>query len=309
MIEVHRGIEITLPQKYPRGSYHATVTINGRERWFHVNSRSFHNAEDNQYRDAVMAALSQRDDLLFYEYGPDGNKRYANLTHHSAELWQSICRNDVPTLQADDANILARWTQDGRIQSLPRKEQHRHLLFTWFAEKFERDRRYDQDQVWEITGKWCVPAQHANLVSRVVNTQYLNRLPDCSWYWRADSPLAQQPDFQPTDLPIAQWPDPLKPTVTRQAIRKREPNGDYANLKEAVGTPNLDRERKQLVFRLKRLKRFTEAEVDAHIAKYRKNLVGEPADIRAELMQAGLLHQDEDGKYWREVIKFNEDTK
>lgn len=117
MIEVHRGIEITLPQKYPRGSYHATVTINGRERWFHVNSRSFHNAEDNQYRDAVMAALSQRDDLLFYEYGPDGNKRYANLTHHSAELWQSICRNDVPTLQADDANILARWTQDGRIQS------------------------------------------------------------------------------------------------------------------------------------------------------------------------------------------------
>lgn len=40
-------------------------------------------------------------------------------------------------------------------------------------------------------------------------------------------------------------------------MREREPDGDYANLKLRVHVPNLERERKLIVFRLKLNKPYT----------------------------------------------------
>ena len=108
------------------------------------------------------------------------------------------------------AEILARWLKDNRLQGIPRKSHHKQIVLEWLTRKFAPDQRYDTDQVNETMEQWCRPEYCTELIRLLISDQYLGRLPDGSWYWRVDSPAVRQPGFDPSSLPIAQSPDPLR---------------------------------------------------------------------------------------------------
>ncbi len=221
-----------------------------------------------------------------------------------ARLAHRVNLDETIDANAYAAMILARWLKDDRLQSIPRKLQHQHAVYAWLAGKFEQNVRYDSDQVGEIMEQWCHPNFCTELVRRLVDGRYLGRLADGSWYWRADSPITQQADFDARKLPIAQSPDPLKFSATRATARKLDPAGDYAQLKPKVHVPDPDRERKLIAFRLKRGQRYTAQEIDAHIERYRCDLDGDAATIREQLVGEALLFVGDDRLYWRNEINF-----
>jgi len=202
------------------------------------------------------------------------------------------------------AEILSRWLKDNRLQGIPRKSHHKQIVLEWLTRKFAPDQRYDTDQVNETMEQWCRPEYCTELIRLLISDQYLGRLPDGSWYWRADSPAAQQPGFDPRSLPIAQSPDPLRFTAARATLRRRDPEGIYAELVEQADVPNVNRELKLIAFRLKRNKRYTVEEIDAHIHQYQREIRDEPSNVRAVMLEQGLLHCSKDGLYWRDVIRW-----
>ena len=221
-----------------------------------------------------------------------------------AHLARRVDLDDTIDANAYAAMILARWLKNDRLQGIPRKLQHQRAVYTWLTSKFAQNVRYDSDQVGEIVEQWCHPNFCTELIRRLVDGQYLGRLADGSWYWRADSPIAQQADFEARALPIAQSPDPLTYSATRATARKLDPAGDYAQLKPKVHVPDPDRERKLMAFRLKRGQRYTAQEIDAHIERYRGDLEGDAAAIREQLLSEALLFADDDRLYWRDEINF-----
>jgi hypothetical protein len=42
-----------------------------------------------------MAQLRERNDVQFYEYDENGQRRYANLHYHSNEVWQELLRDNT----------------------------------------------------------------------------------------------------------------------------------------------------------------------------------------------------------------------
>ena len=256
-------------------------------------------------QEAGLVAASTQQYYKIYALNADALQQYAHLLTPEV-LAQRVHTEETVDAEAYVSQILSRWVKDDRLQGIPRKVQHKRAVFTWMIDKFEPDQRYDEDQVWEIVDTWCHSHYCTELIRLLVNASHFDRLADGSWYWRTDSPLAQQSDFNPKRLPIAQSPDPLKYTATRATLRKRDPEGDYANLKEKVHVPNPDRERKLIAFRLKRNQRYTAAEIDAHIHQYRQDIEDDPAAIRAKMVRDGLLHQEQEqnkeGLYWRDAI-------
>lgn len=221
-----------------------------------------------------------------------------------ARLARRVALDDTIDASAYAAMILSRWLKDNRLQGIPRKLQHQRAVYAWLAGKFEQNVRYDSDQVSEIMEQWCHPNFCTELIRRLVDGRYLGRLADGSWYWRADSPITQQADFDARKLPIAQSPDPLSFSATRATARKLDPTGDYAQLKPKVHVPDPDRERKLIAFRLKREQRYTAQEIDAHIERYRRDLESDAATIREQLVGEALLFVGEDQLYWRDEINF-----
>ncbi len=221
-----------------------------------------------------------------------------------AFLARRVSEDETIDAYAYAATILSRWLKDDRLQGIPRKLQHQRAVYAWLAGKFEQNVRYDSDQVGQIVDQWCHPNYNTELIRRLVDDNYLARLSDGSWYWRADSPLARQPDFEARGLPIAQSPDPLAYSATRATARKLDPTGDYAQLKPKMEIPDPDRERKLIAFRLKRGQRYTADEIDAHIERFRGKLDASPATIRSEMVAESLLFQDDDGRFWRDEVLF-----
>lgn len=221
-----------------------------------------------------------------------------------AHLARRVSQDETIDANAYAATILSRWLKNDRLQGIPRKLQHQRAVYAWLAGKFDQNVRYDSDQVGEIVEQWCHPNFCTELIRRLVDDNYLARLADGSWYWRADSALAQQPDFEARGLPVAQSPDPLTYSATRATARKLDPDGDYAQLKPKLEIPDPDRERKLIAFRLKRGQRYTADELDVHIERFRGKLDASPATIRSEMVAEALLFQDDDGRYWRDEVLF-----
>lgn len=90
MLKIINGIEIT-----EMGNYHATVLVDGIERTFHINSRTFDDGRLNERAGEVIAQLRSRSDVQFYEYDENGQRRYANLHYHSNEVWQELLRDST----------------------------------------------------------------------------------------------------------------------------------------------------------------------------------------------------------------------
>lgn len=202
--------------------------------------------------------------------------------------------------------ILARWIKQDRLQGLPGQVKHRQVVLHWLVEKFERDKRYDWDQVGSLLAEWCnwQDDPHAldltSIYSALIEDQLLARLSDGSWHWRTGSPLTRSTGFNPEQLPIAETPSLNQYTVVRAAVRARDPQGVYANLEERAVATDPWRELLKLTLRIKLGKYHTEAEIDEII---RRHSAEDPATVRAALLKEGLLKQSDDGIYWREPIR------
>lgn len=81
--------------------------------------------------------------------------------------------------------------------------QHKRVVFDWVVAQFEQDQRYDDEQVWQLVAERCHPHHIGEMIRLMVNADYFDRFTDGSWYWRTDSPLARQADFDPKALPVA----------------------------------------------------------------------------------------------------------
>lgn len=253
--------------------------------------------------DVGLVSATAQQYYKIYALDPTVLSEYAGALT-PAYLARRVSQDRTIDANAYSATILSRWLKDERLQGIPRKLQHQRAVYAWLTDKFAQNVRYDSDQVGEIVEQWCHPNFCTELIRRLVDDNYLGRLADGSWYWRVDSPQAQEDGFDVRHLPVAQSPDPLKYTATRATARRLDPTGDYAQLKPKLGAPDLDRERKLIAFRLKRGQRYTADEVDAHIERFRDNLDAGPATIRSDMMREGLLFRDEDGRYWRDEIIF-----
>ena len=78
-----------------------------------------------------------------------------------------------------------------------------------------------------------------------------------------------------------------------------------AELVEQADTPNVNRARKLIALGLKRNKRYTADEIDAHIRQSQREIPDEPSRMRAVMVEQGLLHCSKDGLYWRDVIRLD----
>ncbi len=253
--------------------------------------------------DAGLVSATAQQYYKIYALNPAVLGEYAGALT-PANLANRVSQDEAIDANAYAAKILSRWLRDDRLQGIPRKLQHQRAVYAWLTDKFAQDVRYDSDQVGELVEQWCHPNFCTELIRRLVDDNYLARLADGSWYWRTDSPLAQQPNFDVRRLPVAQSPDPLRYSATRATARKLDPTGDYAQLKPKLEIPDPDRERKLIAFRLKRGQRYTADEIDAHIERFRSSLDASPAMIRSKMMDEGLLFGDGDGRYWRDEIIF-----
>ncbi|MBV7339666.1 metalloregulator ArsR/SmtB family transcription factor [Chloroflexi bacterium TSY] len=252
-------------------------------------------------QEAGLLAVNAQQYYKIYALNTQTLQRYTTLLTPE-ELAQRVRTEEKVDATAYATQILSRWLKGDRVQGIPRKVQHKRVVFDWIVDQFKQDQRYDDEQVWKLVAQRCHPHYVGEMIRLMVNADYFDRLTDGSWYWRTDSPLVRQADFNPKALPVAQHPDPLEYSLVRAKRRELEPDGDYANLKPRVHVPNLERERKLIVFRFKLNKPYTEEEVDTTIDTYRKDLEGSTAEIRAELLREGLLDQDDDGQYWRKWI-------
>lgn len=88
MVKISNGIELS-----DRGSYYASVHVDGVELTFHVNSKTFSDEELNELADGVITELRKQDDVVFYERDENGHRRYSDLQFHSNEAWQELLQN------------------------------------------------------------------------------------------------------------------------------------------------------------------------------------------------------------------------
>lgn len=248
---------------------------------------------------AGLVAAKAQQYYHIYALNPEAIQRHtAHLTPE--HLAQRIHTSETVDEDAYTRQVLARWVHQDRLQGLPSQVQHRRTVLAWLVEKFEPDKRYDEDQVWELLEQWCIPADTTDVYRALVDANLLARLTDGSWYWRTDSPMVRTAESSTPDLlPIAETPDPNRYTPVRAAAKARCPDGVYANLKDKPSVHDPRRELVKLALRIKSGKHYTEAEIDEIIRPYSE---GNPATIRTTLLSKGLLQQHDDGTYWRPPI-------
>lgn len=121
-------------------------------------------------------------------------------------LLEKVTMLEAVDNQAYQRQILDRWIQDEQLQGIPTPIKQREIVLQWLIEKFTPDRRYTMAQVDAVLDCWCSWADPRQLditgvMRALVDDKLLDRTHDGSWYWRADSPLAQTTTaFQPKSL-------------------------------------------------------------------------------------------------------------
>ena len=130
---------------------------------------------------------------------------YALNTAHLQTLAQTLLKPSAileaagKNLETDpDDAVRKLMVEPGRI-AFKSKGHPLKLILAWLHQKFEPNVRYTELQIDDILETHC--AHESNTVRRyMIDYKYLARKRDGSLYWRADSPLAQTPDFDPYTL-------------------------------------------------------------------------------------------------------------
>ncbi|MBK8905775.1 MAG: metalloregulator ArsR/SmtB family transcription factor [Anaerolineaceae bacterium] len=219
-----------------------------------------------------------------------------------AHLAERVHKNEAIDSEAFTRQIMTQWIKDERLQGIPSQRKHRQVVFGWLADKFEPDRRYDEDQVWDRLGEWSGPdiKEYTSLYRAMIDEKLFARTADGRWYWRTDSPLAQDADSSTMEhLPVATTPNINRYTSRRAALQAHDPEGVYANLEEEPRVSDRRRELMRLALHLKSRRPYSEAEIEQTLALFTDEAV---TAVRAEMLDEKLLHQKDDGTYWRDTI-------
>lgn len=233
---------------------------------------------------AGLVAAKAEQYYSFYALEPATFQRYAALLTPDY-LIQRLQSEATLDYDAYLDQILARWIKDERLQALPTQVQHRRVVLAWLADKFAPDQRYGPRQVDDLLAYWCNLADPHRLdltaaTRALVDAQLLTRTRDGRWYWRSDSPLAQATEgFSPDLLPVADTAD-----------------------KHTLFTVSPLLALVRLALRIKAGTAHTVTAIDELLQKYRQDDAGDPAIVRAALLQEGLLQQQADDTYMRPTL-------
>lgn len=248
-----------------------------------------------------LVAVERQQYYTICSLEPDKLKEYVAMLTPQHLAKRSQCNQAVNAEAFEDAS-LARWIKNNKLTGLPTQVKEREIVLRWLAEKFEPDRRYDWDQVSDLIGQWTYWGDpHTLDITRaqraIIDAGLLQRLPDESWHWRADSPMVQQPDFSPAQMQIANTPDLLDYTVVRATLRAKEPTGVYAKLKEPADL-EVDpyRKMRKIAVRIRASKSYTQEQIDEMIVKHHG---GDPDVVRSAMLAEELIVILEDGRYSR----------
>ncbi len=216
---------------------------------------------------------------------------YSLNTEHLQHMAQSLLKPEALSQMANtltdnpDALVAKLMHEPGRI-GFYSKGRNLTLVMEWLREKFVKDTRYTEPQVANILETYCM--HEPTTVRRyMADLKMLGRKRDGSAYWRADSPLAQLPNFNPDALTQSTYQVPKPGGLAVQGY-----------LHEGrVNLPSDELERAsplQLVWQLmghrfnKELT-YTVEQVDAVIQRYFHN---NPAEVRASLLKNEYLAYD-----------------
>ncbi len=214
-------------------------------------------------------------------------------------LAQRVEENEAIDGEAYTQHILSKWVREDRLQAMPTQLKHRRPVLNWLLDKFERDRRYDEDQVWDRMGEWCAPAiaDYSPIYRALVEEGLFDRVADGSWYWRTDSLVLQNADAFTVDLlRVASTPNINRHTIRRAALKSQNPDGAYADLEERPAPTTRRLKLLHVALRIRSRQNHTEAEIDGVIRLFSD---GDVASVRADLLDEALLQLNDDGTYTR----------
>jgi DNA-binding MarR family transcriptional regulator len=183
---------------------------------------------------------------------------------HVGQQISNADRDTALTSQTDEAAfekaVIEKFTQDA---SWPTGLQKQRVVLRWIgATKFALGVRYTQEQVEDILVNAILGPDTNTLRRYMITERVLDRISNGSWYWRADTPEAALPGFNPHDLPPAQHE--LSP---RTLVLHLRPKTDY-----------------------------TAHEVDTLFAQLGAQ---NAAAARAQLLREDRLSVSNDGQLWR----------
>lgn len=206
----------------------------------------------------------------------------------AVSLADRVLNSDAIDQQAYKQQIIKKWVVDGSLHGIPSQIQHRPVILNWLTEKFDANRRYSSEQFNDVLSAFCAPDCKKKWYKLLFKEQIMAVNREKTWYWRADSPLAQQASFRPDMMPIAEL------SAAIQAPRIRNGRLTFSHDPEL-----LQRNVRQIAFRLQMEKPYTPAEIDKISATISE---GDPALYRKVLIDKEVIHLQDDGTYQRDPL-------
>jgi len=76
--------------------------------------------------------------------------------------------------------------ENGRLKQYPAKYKLKMLSLFYFASKLEQGRRYKEKEINHVLCDWHLFEDWAMLRRELYDCRFVDREPDCSWYWLED---------------------------------------------------------------------------------------------------------------------------
>ena len=192
---------------------------------------------------------------------------------------------------------------DGRL-GLPTGLLRMRIVLRWVGRnKFELGKRYTEAQVEDILERSMVGPDTNHARRYMVDEKVLDRKPDGSFYWRADTPMRQSANavgFDPDMFPLSDHVVTTERLIERKVMSAFMRSGRFVvpeTNDDGMQVGVLKVMWNALRLRFERDKAQTEAQADSLIAKW---AYGDPARIRGLLVQHGfLVHRKKTDVYLR----------
>ncbi|MEM7333169.1 MAG: DUF2087 domain-containing protein [Chloroflexota bacterium] len=199
-----------------------------------------------------------------------------------------VLNSQAINFEAYEQQILHKWIKDSSLQGVPSQIQHRPILIGWLTNKFDRDRKYAKEQVKDVLAAYCSPKFQTTWHRILLKEGKLSRLDNREWYWRTDSVMASQLNFNPMHMPQAE----LVESIRAPRIR----NG---RLTVSRDPELLRRNLLSIALRIQMERLYSPKEIDQITTQYSE---GDPDFFRQALVDKQVLYLQDDGFYQRDPL-------
>ncbi len=199
-----------------------------------------------------------------------------------------VLSSEAINFEAYEQQILDKWVKDNSLQGVPSQIQHRPVLIKWLTHKFDRDRKYAKEQVRDVLAAYCGPQFQNSWHKILLKEGKLSRLSNREWYWRTDSILAKNADFDPQQLPQAELSEKI-----------RAPRIRNGRLTVSRDPELLRRNLLSIALRIQAERPYSPNEIDQITTQYSE---GDPDFFRQVLVDKQVLYLQDDGYYHRDPL-------